>query len=183
MYKYLAFWCNEPHSKLKMVRIKAQKPIIRSDEKYFEGVTQAAKEMQLNRRSLCLAVQRNRLYGGFKWKYYEDPDLLGEIWKTNRSTGIRVSNLGRVFMKKTNRKDYGYKRADGYRVVHQGKYGLLVHTVVADTFLTHQKLFAEIRAFPKRKKVQVHHKDHNRSNNCITNLQWVTPSENMFANQ
>lgn len=47
-------------------------------------------------------------------------------------------------------------------------YGISVHTIIAITFL----------GTPKTSNMQVNHIDGNKQNNDVTNLEWVTPSEN-----
>ena len=60
----------------------------------------------------------------------------------------------------------------GYLQVSLSKNGVnkffLVHRIVAQTFLENNT-----------KKIQVNHKDGNSKNNCVENLEWVTPTENI----
>ena len=47
--------------------------------------------------------------------------------------------------------------------------GFGIHTLVAMTFIENQD----------REKTQVNHKDGVKSNNCVNNLEWTTPKENV----
>ena len=82
-----------------------------------------------------------------------------------------ISNTGKIFNKKTTKKLKTYYNKNGYENVYlsnnnNGKVFLL-HRLVALTFIE-----------DINEKVQVHHIDHDRSNNCLSNLMWVTPKEN-----
>jgi|688.fasta_scaffold314712_2 hypothetical protein len=84
-----------------------------------------------------------------------------EIWKKHKS-GYFVSNFGRIrgkyveFLKKT-------ITPSGYEMCGLG----LVHRIVYETF------FGEIG-----EKMEINHKDLNKLNNCVYNLECVTSSEN-----
>lgn len=61
-----------------------------------------------------------------------------------------------------------YKEANGYcRVKFYNKDRLGVHQIVARAFIGSQE-----------RGIQVNHKDGNKSNNCVTNLEYATPLEN-----
>lgn len=89
----------------------------------------------------------------------------------------KVSNLGRV------KSIFRYKKIlklhfdkDGYSYVRLYKnkksFNKLVHRLVAEAFIPNPK-----------NKPQVNHKDFNRSNNVLTNLEWCTGQENIdFSN-
>lgn len=92
------------------------------------------------------------------------------IWKTVRKDGgniYQVSNLGKVrciFFPKIQK--WGRK---GYERIHYGGSQILVHRLVAEAFLPNEK----------RLKI-VNHIDHNRLNNEVSNLEWVTQSDNVY---
>lgn len=103
-----------------------------------------------------------------------------EIWKDVKEyEGLyQVSNLGRVRSfygkngKLTNTPKLlsGKVDKDGYVEVRLCKNGSVsykrVHRLVADHFLDGNT------------SIQVNHKDGVKSNNCVDNLEWVTPREN-----
>lgn len=113
-------------------------------------------------------------------KYINMPYIKSEIWKRYIPLGERfcVSNHGRIFsthtarLLKTSVDKYGYERIavivgsrkDGSRKV----LNLKVHQMVAETFLGR----------PTIDKATVNHKDMNKLNNKVNNLEWCTASEN-----
>lgn len=116
-----------------------------------------------------------------------------EIWKETEYNYIEVSNFGNVRTKNMIRQFRQYDRHNrvfkitnrlikshlmkiqtnnkGYKFVCYKQNGLkkniLVHRLVASAFLPNIT-----------KKTEVNHKDGNPANNNVTNLEWVTPSEN-----
>ena len=87
----------------------------------------------------------------------------------------QVSSHGRCCDTRS-RVSWGYLKADGYSRVNLGGNLFYVHRLVAWAFLGPP---------PEKCAWQVHHRDGDRSNNHVQNLEYVTPSQNAchsFAN-
>lgn len=96
-----------------------------------------------------------------------------EQWKDIKGyEGIyQISNLGRIKNLNTNKILFKAPDKSGYIRIHLYKNGSFkafgVHRLVADAFIPN----------PNNKK-HVNHIDENKSNNCVSNLEWATPKEN-----
>lgn len=95
----------------------------------------------------------------------EPPEQWGELW------GRKVSSHGRIWGKKSGApfdpkpNDHGYKRV-------LTEIGLRsVHVMVGTLFLDPP---------PSLENVEIDHKNRNRGDNWVSNLRWVTKSENCF---
>lgn len=92
----------------------------------------------------------------------------GEVRSYDRKVNARNGNTairkGRLLAQVT--KSNGYKAVSLTRDVND-KVQALVHRLVADAFIVNSE-----------DKTQVNHKDGDKTNNCVTNLEWVTPKEN-----
>lgn len=105
---------------------------------------------------------------GYEGKY--QASTLGRIRniphliKANKDGGVRYTKL---YYKKLTTGWHGYVYVslskDGEQKTH------LLHRLIADTFLPNPN-----------KLPAVNHKDGNKKNNCITNLEWCTDSENQI---
>lgn len=96
-----------------------------------------------------------------------------EIWKDIKDyEGIyQVSNLGRVKRVETDRVLKGCKNRAGYLRVRLSKNKIVfnkrIHRLVAESFISNSE-----------NKSQVNHIDEDKTNNKVSNLEWVTNREN-----
>lgn len=106
-----------------------------------------------------------------------------EIWKEfPNAKGYFISNLGSVFVRKSKKHPNGRLLVQGDFAVDKDGYARIsfrdnngkstyapVHRIVALMFI------------PKIEgKDIVNHKDSNKLNNCVDNLEWVNPKENVY---
>lgn len=104
-----------------------------------------------------------------------DRDLVGEEWRAIPIEGMedyQVSSKGRVrSIKNGQRKILGQRLRHGYLAFHWSDKGknkrALVHRLVALAFIPNPHNYP-----------QVNHKDFNRQNNCVENLNWCTQKQN-----
>lgn len=103
-------------------------------------------------------------------------DSIEEIWReVKEAPKYMVSNFGRVKsiqytkerMLKLNKKKTGYLEV-GLMVKPNCRKWFLVHRLVMETFLP----------IENSNEFEVNHKDENKNNNRIDNLEWVTSKEN-----
>ena len=109
---------------------------------------------------------------GFIWKHIEYDIIENEIWKKINIDDFifNVSNYGRVKSQK-HIISYGTKEDNGYKRVSITNNTIikkiLIHRLVALTFLDNPNDYP-----------LVNHKDGNKENNHVNNLEWVSHSQN-----
>lgn len=79
-----------------------------------------------------------------------------------------ISNYGYLINKKSKRIIKGTKRKDGYISVHLYGRNLLMHRLVAISFIPNLNNYS-----------QINHKDENKSNNNVNNLEWCDSKYNI----
>lgn len=119
----------------------------------------------------CALGKINKCYG-FKWKYEEKEILDNEVWKSlkdivNNGDGYYLSNYGRV-RNMLNNLYLPCKNANGYMLTTIKEKGYYTHILLANLFLEKKDSNKNI----------VNHIDGNKENYDLTNLEWVTSSEN-----
>ena len=142
------------------------------------SMTSAALETGLSRgllRKSCLERIAVKGLEFYQANLGQDDYLPGEVWRTmrdpksgNEVPGRMVSSLGRLqFL--NGRRSAGYRTKQGYfNTTYGGRIGY-VHRLVA---------FAFLGPPPTLEHTHINHKDHDKGNNALENLEYTTPSEN-----
>ena len=152
------------------------KPVIQYDLngnfiKIWDKVVDASLALNINEHNIsdaCRGIYQTA--GGFIWRYYIEI-YLDEKWKPLTLSGLNtiyVSSCGRIMTSKGNI-TYGSDRG-GYLCVHLTKNNKGVHLLV------HR---AVLEAFVGLSNLQVNHKDGDKKNNRLENLEYVTNQENI----
>lgn len=139
----------------------------------FESAKHAANVLHCLSQNIRQACRKDKQTShGFKWQY-EEETIPDEEWKelppqfVNGAVGYLVSSHGRL--KNDNNKHFkGHKTQQGYIRVSINEKLYRMHQLVARAFHPNPE-----------NKPHVNHKDGNRCNNHVDNLEWCTRSENM----
>lgn len=112
--------------------------------------------------------------GGFKWKYYID-NIEGEEWKEVQIDGtkVKVSNKGR-YQDLNDHFSFGGKRVEYLTMIINGKYHQ-IHRIICFAFNPKN----QYKSYDEYEDLQVNHKNLNKYDNTIENLEWCTGPENI----
>lgn len=155
------------------------------------GVTGGFRKIQISERELGSPLKTirksNTTYIRMKYGYVGIEDLDGEIWVPIKRLDnmYEVSNFGRIkALGRWCKASYGSKRWQGEHLMAQniGRNGYWMVTIKYNNILYGIYRHVEMaRAFIPNplNKSQVNHKDGVRHNAVLSNLEWVTPLENL----
>lgn len=135
-----------------------------------KSVNHINKSMAPKISAVCRG-QRQSAYG-FKWCFVETSQKQNEEWSEispeiiNGKKGYFVSSCGRIKCPNGHVKE-NYRFSTGYKRLCVGEKNFLLHRIVALTFLKNPE-----------NKPQVNHKDGNKLNNRLENLEWASALEN-----
>ena len=147
------------------------------------SITDAAKQLGMDRSTVSKASSQGKPAKGYDFQFSERCEIAtldGEEWRQmldpksgSEVPGRMVSSLGRI-RSQTGIISRGYLRKQGYyqTMLSLGffKRSELVHRLVAFAFLGQPV---------DHRRHHVNHKDLDKGNNAVENLEYVTPSENM----
>lgn len=101
--------------------------------------------------------------------------MINEEWLTTiENDNYEVSNLGNVRNKKTQRLLKQSIQNSGYSIVCLSNKGK------QKTYTVHKLVMNAFDPRENYKELEVHHKDYNKLNNCLDNLEWTTKQQNLL---
>lgn len=149
--------------------------------KIFNSLREALKWLGKDDRcgshitKVCRNIPSFKSAYGYRWEYDQELYLENEKWKdiSNMNGEYQISSYGRLYHKTNNLIRKNSMTEDGYMRVHIHKYNCrdFVHRLVALAFIPNSN--PDI-------KTQVNHKNMDRSNCHVNNLEWVSCSENVL---
>ena len=137
----------------------------------YDSVLRAAEAVNGTSGAFCNYIKRGRPYRGYRWRYIVEHN--DDIWKDipppliGGQTGYAASEGGLIRFR--NGRITPGSSLNGYRYVSINNKSFLVHRLIAGTYLTPAAAEQTI----------VNHRDGNRSNNKLENLEFVTQAENI----
>ncbi len=135
------------------------------------SISEAAHSVNGWRSDMRKAMCKDSLYKNYYWLNYEFPDLLDEIWKQHPRLNVQLSTKGRYRNNRCNEKWFGVEDRNGY-------YGVKIITPNQTNWQIHRLVLETFKPIDNYKEMDVDHRDGNKGNNELTNLDWVTTQEN-----
>jgi hypothetical protein len=144
----------------------------------FNSLKEAAESIGMSPSSISKAVLKiNSSAGGYIWDYEDEVDTSMDISQGKPiygNTKYIIFKDGTVYNPIRKKPVKPVTNASGYCYVTisngSTKANHYIHRIVADHFLENKD----------KNKTQVNHKDKQRNNNKLENLEWVTQSENII---
>jgi predicted SAM-dependent methyltransferase len=143
----------------------------------FSSIDEAGKHVKLypgNISKMCSGKSKSKTCGGFVWKY-SDVSTSAEVWKdlTIEGRNIEVSDHGHVRFLRCGSlyTTKGFVDTDYHRVTIRGNNGDVKYPV-------HRLVMKAFSPIEDETNMVVDHLDKDKTNNKLTNLEWVTKSEN-----
>lgn len=179
-------WCtlsqNSVHARQILNQRKSTKKVIRIDKDgnttEYASITEASIITGIRRQSITDHIRGRKTIPNYDWKYadekYNKPNVdLDTMDKIADFAGYFINKEGSIYG--VNKSQFlTFNMSDGYPKVLLYKNGqphcFYVHILVAKTYIPN----------PKNKLV-VNHIDHNKTNCHVSNLEWVSHSENANA--
>lgn len=173
---------NVSHSVQQKLITSYQRPVIQYSLEHifikeWESITIASKFMSCSRKAIyAVCVGENKTAKGFLWEYkYKNIQysISSDAKIIEEYPNYVITKDGAVFNLKVKKPLKIQTNNSGYQWIqlcnNNKKKNFYIHTLVATYYLEN----------PENKKF-VNHKDGIKSNNHITNLEWVTHSENII---
>ena len=146
------------------------------------SVRAAAHKLGMHKETVARCCRKNSAAKGYEFKYQDVKELAlpGEEWRPmvdpvsgSEVRGRMVSSLGRVTLR-TGLVSAGQLNKQGYYLTEirasSLRRSVRIHRLVA---------FAFLGSPPADRKQLVNHKDLDKGNNAVDNLEWVSPAENV----
>jgi len=179
-------WCtrseNAIHSQKVLGKTRSTKAVRQLDMKgnFIKEFISAAEAERLTGVSAkhipAVCKGKRKSAGTFKWEYTNKNDNItieAPIGKEREEyPNYIITSKGQIYSKNIKNFLVINNQESGYETVglcNGKRKDFYVHILVAELYLE-----------PVVGKTQVNHKDKNKSNNVVENLEWVTQSENMF---
>lgn len=171
-YNKTPVWRLDKSSKEKLQRYDPLKDAVNWIQLQGQGIS----NVKNGTSKICLVATggRNAAYG-YAWEYdtseYENaeggwfdipPDIIGGV------TGYKITAFGKIYNTKGHVCN-GWTNVYGYACVRVHPHSYQQHILVAKVFPPENT---------DEKNIYGNHKDGNTNNNRLSNLEWVTPSEN-----